>query len=265
MTEEQEKPNGVLAGRVAIVTGGGQGVGRGIALALASEGARVVVCGRTEAPLQAVRDEIAARGGTVLAVRCDVTVLDDLRELVRRTVEEFGGIHILVNNAMIVPHGKLLDLEEEKVAAAWESGPLAAFRLMRLCHPYLRRSDDNPHGGAVINLSSGASVAPVTHDRAMYAVTKSAINSLSRGAAVEWGPDGIRVNTIMPLANSPALERFARETPEAMEDVLSGIPLRRVGDPETDIGRAVVFLASPDASFVTSALLPLDGGSAYIR
>ncbi|OHV45445.1 3-oxoacyl-ACP reductase [Pseudofrankia sp. BMG5.36] len=242
-----------------MVTGGGQGVGRGIALALAGAGARVVVCGRTEPTLDAVRKEIEARGGTALTIRCDVTVPADLIRLVELTVAAFGTVDILVNSAMTVPFGTLLDISEETIAAGWESGPLAALRLMRLCHPYLRG------GGSVVNVSSGASIAPMTHDRAVYAATKAALNSISRGAAVEWGPDGIRVNTIMPFAHSPALERFAADEPAAMADVLATIPLRRTGDPESDIGQAAVFLASPAAAYITGAILPVDGGAAYVR
>jgi NAD(P)-dependent dehydrogenase (short-subunit alcohol dehydrogenase family) len=252
-------PECTLAGRVAIVTGAGQGVGRGIALALAAAGAQVAVCGRTEAKVDEVRAEIEGRGGTALALRCDVTVPDDLARLVERTVEAFGTIDILVNAAMTVPHGTLLEISEEAIAAGWESGPLAALRLMRLCHQYLRARH-----GSVINVSSGVSVSPITHDRALYAAAKAAQNAISRHAAVEWGPD-IRINSIMPLANSPALERFAAEEPEAMAEIVAGIPLRRTGDPETDIGRAVVYLASDAASYITGAILPVDGGSAYVR
>lgn len=239
MATEGSGSAGPLAGKAAIVTGGGQGVGRGIALALAAAGARVVVCGRTESTLDDVREEIGARGGTARSIRCDVTVPTDLDRLVELTVAAFGTVDILVNSAMIVPHGTLLDIGDETIAAGWESGPLAALRLMRRCHPYLRG------GGAIVNVSSGASIAPMTHHRAVYAATKAALNAISRGAAVEWGPDGIRVNTIMPFAHSPALDRFAADEPQALADVLAAIPLRRTGDPESDIGQAAVFLAFP--------------------
>lgn len=141
---------GTLDGKRAIVTGGGQGVGRGIALALAAEGAAVALVGRTEAKLRAVAAEIAKPGGTALPVVADVTRPADIQRCVAHTVSELGGIDILVNNAQIPALGSILEVTDETFSACWESGPLAAFRLMKACHPYLRP------GGVIINLGSSA-------------------------------------------------------------------------------------------------------------
>jgi meso-butanediol dehydrogenase / (S,S)-butanediol dehydrogenase / diacetyl reductase len=250
---------GVLEGKRAIVTGGGRGVGRGIALALAAEGASVAVCGRTLSALEETCERIAERGGKALAVICDITDAEQLRALVEAAVEAFGGIDILVNNAMQIPHGRLIDISEELIDGAWRSGPLAALRLMRLCHPYLRR------GGVVVNMSSSVSVTPDSPLRGIYSATKAALNAISRAAASEWGSDGIRVNAIMPFSNSDAMSRFLAEEPEHAATVVGQVALGRIGDPEADIGRAAVFLCGPDASYITGVTLPVDGGKVYLR
>jgi len=248
-----------LTGKVAIVTGGGQGVGRGIALALAGEGAHVVVCGRTAETLAGTGEELRRRGAQSLEVVCDVSQASDLANLVDRTVERFGTIDILVNNAALVPHGSLLDIDEALVEGAWQAGPLAALRLMRLCHPYLRG------GGSIVNVSSGIAVAAQTPNRGIYAATKAALGAMSRAAANEWGPDGIRVNVIMPFALTDSVARFFTNEPEHANSILAEVPLGRVGDPETDIGRAVAFLVGPNAHYITGVTLPVDGGTSYVR
>ena len=250
--------NGILSGKTAIVTGSGQGIGRGIALALAMEGANVVVCDRFEERVNAACAAITERTGTALGVVCDVTSLADLQALVDRTVEAFGTVDILVNNAMQVPQGSVLDIDEDVVDAGWRSGPLATFRLMRLCHEHLR------DGGAVVNVSSGAALA--THpSQALYAAMKAAISVISRSAAVEWGSDGIRVNTIMPFSETPTFKVWAEADPVFSAKAIAEVPLQRIGDSERDIGRGVVFLVGPDASYITGTTLPVDGGRAYLR
>ena len=249
----------MLVGRTAIVTGGGQGVGRGVALALAGEGANVVVCGRTAVSLEGTCDEIRRRGAAALAVSCDVGDGKQLERLVETTVGRFGTIDVLVNNAMQVPHGTLLEITEDTIDAAWRSGPLAALRLMRLCHPHLR------DGGVIVNVSSGVALQAAAPQRGIYAATKAALNSISRAAATEWGPDGIRVNVIMPFARSDAVSRFIENEPEYAAQVIDQVPLRRVGDPEDDIGRAVAFLCGPSAGYITGVTLPIDGGSSFLR
>ncbi|MBL7502040.1 SDR family oxidoreductase [Frankia sp. CNm7] len=248
-----------LHGKVAIVTGAGGGVGRGIALALAAEGADLVLAGRTPASLDDCRREIEALGRRALGARCDVGVADDLGELVAATLREFGRLDVLVNNAAFVPHGTLLEISEDDVEAALRTGPLAALRLMRLCHPHLRG------GGSIINISSAVAVAPSSNNRGVYAAAKAALNAISRTAANEWGPDGIRVNVLMPFARTEALDRFLADEPDYAATLTSGVPLGRIGDPRADIGAAAVFLASSESGYITGATLPVDGGLAYIR
>ncbi len=250
---------GTLDGKRAIVTGGGQGIGRGIALALAREGAAVALVGRTESTLLSVAAEIGKPGGTALPIVADVTRPDDIRSCVAHTVSELGGIDILVNNAQIPALGSILEVTDEAFGACWESGPLAAFRLMKACHPHLRP------GSVIINLGSSTTVNPQPVGRGIYAAAKAATQTLSRVAAAEWGPDGIRVIAILPAATSPASEAWRQANPAEYERSMSGIPLRRLGDPEDEIGPAVAFLCGPAASYITGTTIALDGGQAYLR
>jgi meso-butanediol dehydrogenase / (S,S)-butanediol dehydrogenase / diacetyl reductase len=250
---------GTLDGKRAIVTGGGQGVGRGIALALAREGAAVAVAGRTESKLRAVAAEIEKPGGTALPIVADVTRPADIERCVAHAVRELGGIDILVNNAQIPALGSILEVTDEAFGACWESGPLAAFRLMKACRPHLRP------GGVIINLGSSSAVNPQPAGRGVYAAAKAATLTLTRVAAAEWGPDGIRVIAIMPAATSPASEAWRQANPAEYERSMSSIPLRRLGDPESEIGPAVAFLCSPAAGYITGTTITLDGGQAYLR
>jgi NAD(P)-dependent dehydrogenase (short-subunit alcohol dehydrogenase family) len=250
---------GTLDGKRAIVTGGGQGVGRSIALALAAEGAAVALAGRTESKLLAVAAEIGQPGGTALPIVADVTRPADIQRCVEEAVRGLGGIDILVNNAQTTALGSILDVTDEVFSACWESGPLAAFRLMKACHPHL-----GP-GSVIINLGSSAAVNPLPAGRGVYAAAKAATQTLSRVAATEWGPDGIRVITVLPAATSPSAEAWRQANPAEYERSMSSIPLRRLGDPEREIGPAVAFLCGPAASYITGTTVALDGGQAYLR
>ena len=131
--------------------------------------------------------------------------------------------------------------------------------MMRACRPYLGE------GSVVINLGSGTSVNPMPTGRGVYAAAKAAIQTLSRVAATEWGPDGIRVLTVLPAASSPAAQQWAEANPDEYARSVQSIPLRRLGDPVTDIGGVVAFLCSPAAGFITATTIALDGGQAYLR
>jgi meso-butanediol dehydrogenase/(S,S)-butanediol dehydrogenase/diacetyl reductase len=174
-------------------------------------------------------------------------------------VTELGGIDILVNNAQISALGSILEVSDEAFRACWESGPLAAFRLMKACHPHLRA------GSVVINLGSSTTVNPLPVGRGVYAAAKAATQTLSRAAATEWGPAGIRVITVLPAATSPAAEAWRQANPAEYVRSMSSIPLRRLGDPVTEIGPAVAFLCGPTATYITGTTITLDGGQAYLR
>ncbi|MBK6740364.1 MAG: SDR family oxidoreductase [Haliea sp.] len=248
----------VLQGKVALVTGAGQGVGQGIALALAAEGARVAVTGRTLQKLQATCELIQQRGGEALPVVCDVKSLASLEQCLATVLAHFGGLQILVNNAQEVPLGKLDEVTDERFAAGWESGPLATFRLMKLCRPHLSG------GGCIINLASAAGKRWDMTGYGAYAATKEAIRSLTRAAACEWGAEGIRTNVILPHAKSPGLQWWMENHPEEAAAFVATIPQRRVGDCEEDIGRFVALLCSDASRYVNGQSIALDGGQAYL-
>ncbi|GGO72137.1 SDR family NAD(P)-dependent oxidoreductase [Nocardioides deserti] len=251
---------GPLQGRVALVTGAGQGVGQGIALALASEGVSVAVVGRTLEKLEETCRLVRERGAEAHAIACDVAELERLPGVVEEVVERFGRLDVLVNNAYAGAVGtKLLETDDKLFQKGFRTGPFAAFALMRAAHPHLKATGD----GSIVNLVTSAMVRwdPTTYGP--YAAAKTALRSLTRTAAVEWAADGIRVNAIAPHALSPGLKWWTENHPEEAAEFIASIPMRRIGDPEQDIGRAVVALLGPDLRYLTGATLPLDGGQAF--
>lgn len=247
-----------LTGKVAIVTGAGQGVGRGIALALARAGAAVAVVGRRLENTKAVVVEIERLGVRATAFQCDVKDGAAIETLVADVFSQFGGIDILVNNAQEVPLGPLLSIEDAAFQAGFASGPLATLRLMKACHPHLKRSGS----GVVVNLATSAAVRWDMSGYGAYAAVKEATRILTRAAAAEWGTDGIRVLTVAPHADSPALKGWVESRPEEAAAFFETIPLRRIGRCEEDIGAAVAALCGPAFSYFTGATVPLDGGQA---
>ena len=247
-----------LSGKVALVTGAGQGVGQGIALALAAAGAKIAVTGRTLAKLEATCALVTERGGEALAIAGNVKDAENLAAMVAQTVERFGGLDILVNNAQEVPNGKLLDVSDEAFLAGFESGPLASFRLMKLAHPHIVARG----GGGIVNLASSAGIRWDMTGYGAYGAVKQATRVLTRAAAAEWGRQGIRVLTIAPHAESPGLKWWIANNPEEAEAFFRTIPLGRIGKLEEDIGRAVAALCSPEMGYLTGATIPLDGGQA---
>jgi NAD(P)-dependent dehydrogenase (short-subunit alcohol dehydrogenase family) len=249
-----------LAGRIALVTGAGQGIGQGIAYALAGEGAAVAVVGRTASKLETTVAEIRRRGGCAIAVECDIKIAAALAQAVDRVVFEFGGLHILVNNAQEVPLAPLLSLSEESLAAGWDSGPLATLRLMKLCHPHLQRSG----AGNIVNLCTVAAMRWDVSGYGGYAAVKEATRQLTRAAACEWAADGIRSNAILPLGDSPAMAGWSRARPQEAAAFVATVPMQRVGECEADIGRFVATLVSDDCRYVNGQSIAVDGGQAFL-
>ena len=249
---------GQLAGKVALITGAGQGIGQGIAFALASEGVDLVLAGRTLEKVEDTARQARQRGVRAVAIACDVKDPGDLAKAVDAAVGRLGGIDILVNNAQQTPLGRLNDVSDEAFLAGLESGTLATFRLMKLAHPHLVARG----GGTVFNFTSSAGVRWDMAGYGCYGAIKQATRVLTRAAAAEWGRDNIRVLTIAPHAESPGLKGWIEHNPDAAEDFFRTIPLGRIGKLEEDIGRAIVALCGTDLSYLTGATVPLDGGQA---
>ena len=249
-----------LTGKVALVTGAAQGAGRGVADALADEGASVAAVGRPLEKLEVVADEIEARGGRARAMRCDVGVDDDIVGVVGSVVAEFGTVDILVNAAQHTTRGGwLLQVDERDVELLWRTGPLATLRFMRACHPFLR------DGGSIVNFGSGAQYAPEGYG--VYAATKDAIQAITRAAAVEWGRDGIRVNIVHPNAvfdtgiwTEEVLRSRAESYGLSVEEYRRNNVLQ-VAVTSRDVAEMVAEMCGPVFSRTTAAQVPVDGGN----
>ena len=246
--------SGRLAGKVVLVTGAGQGIGRGVAHAVAKEGGDLALAGRTLAKVEAVAAEVAEHGVRAIAIACDVGVREQFAAAIAQTVAELGRLDVLVNNAQSMEQRLLLETTDEDVELSFRTGAMASLYGMQAAHPHLKETK-----GLIVNFGSSTALQGDTHFGS-YAMAKEAIRGLSRVAAKEWGRDGIRVNVLVPTALSPSAEEFSRTSPERFAAVMKAIPLRRFGDPENDIGRAVVALAGGDLDYLTGATLQLDGG-----
>lgn len=248
---------GKLKGRTAIVTGAGQGVGRGIALALAAEGANVVVAVRRAETGEAVVAEIADRGGTGISIETDVTNRAAVNACVARTVEHFGSLEIMVHNAY---KGGSRHTLEEVDEAFWSPFSRTAMWASYYCaqeiFPHLKEAGAK---GRFVLVTSTSGVDGSTH-LPIYAPVKAAQRALAKCLAHEWGPYGITVNCLAPVALTPELLANFERTPSLRDQVESGIPLGRIGDPERDIGRVAAFLVSDDAGYVTGQTAVSNGG-----
>ena len=260
---------GFLQGKTAIITGGGfaalkngapGSIGYGIATAYAKEGANLVITGRNVSKLEEAKSRLESEYGIkVLIKQADVNAGADNQAVVQSVVdsamEEFGRIDVLVNNAQASASGvTIADHTTDQFDLAIYSGLYATFYYMQACYPHLKETK-----GSVINFASGAGLFG-NYGQVAYAAAKEGIRGMSRVAATEWGPDGINVNVVCPLAWTAALENFQEQDPDAFEANVHMPPMGHYGDVEKEIGRVVVQLANPDFKFMSGETLTLEGG-----
>lgn len=247
-----------LAGKTALVTGAGVGIGRAIAQVFAREGAHVVVADLNEETATETANLIKDAGGKALAVACDVSDEAQVATMIACAVEAFGGLDVACNSA----------------AVSRGSGPIHTFeravfdQTLDLCltNTFLCMKHEIEYmlahgGGSIVNISSNASLRGQPYNTA-YAAAKSGVNLLTKSAAAEYGHKGIRINAVSPgVIRTPGVEKYFAEQPKIAEGLKQAAVMRRLGEPE-EIAEAVCFLASERASFVTGQILSVDGGSA---
>jgi NAD(P)-dependent dehydrogenase (short-subunit alcohol dehydrogenase family) len=243
-----------LDGKTAIVTGGARGVAKGVAQAFVKAGARVMIIDREEALGRETAQELRALGADVCFEACDLSRHGELARIVEAAVSRFGRLDCLVNAAQASRQLPLAETSNEDMKLAFDTGFWPTFILMRAAYPHLVKTR-----GSVINFATGAAFDAIP-TQGSYCAAKEAIRAISKVAASEWGPQGVRVNVICPFANSPGVQAWAQYAPADYQTQLGKVSLRRVGDCEADIGAAAVFLASEAAGYVTGQTLMVDGG-----
>lgn len=247
-----------LEGKVAIITGSASGIGRGMALALAKEGAHIAIVDINEEMGKTTLAEVNAHQEGMLFIK-DIMVKENVDQIVSDVVKKFGKLDILINNAHASKQALFTETTQEMFDLSFGTGFYPTFHFMQAAYPELKKTK-----GKVINFASGAGLNGQP-TQTSYAAAKEAIRAISRVASNEWGPDGINVNIISPIALTAGVEQWSKSSPELYEAMINGIPMRRLGDPEEDIGRTAVFLASSDSDYITGQTMMVDGGTTKLR
>ncbi|MFD3522780.1 SDR family NAD(P)-dependent oxidoreductase [Streptomyces sp. NPDC058653] len=245
--------------KTVLVTGAGSGIGRAVAVAFAAEGARLVLAGRGAAPLEETRALLAARGRDSLVVTTDVSRAEDVRALVRTSVERFGRLDVAVNNAGIFRGGApLADLPVEDWQALLDINVTGVLHCLQAEIAQMRADG----GGVIVNVSSNLGAHMRIPNVAGYLTSKAAVSTLSRAAALDHIRDGVRINAVSPGASDTTMSLRPGETPaDRTARMKEESPLGRVSATE-EVAAAVLYLASPDAASVVGTDLVVDGGSA---
>ena len=250
-----EMPNFRVDGQAAIVTGGGSGIGRAIAVAFAGAGASVAVAGRRADALSETVEAITTSGGRAVAVPADVMDPGQVQALVDRTVEEFGTLDIVVNNAGAAPFmSSLADARLEGFEKYFRVNYMGAVYVTKAAGAILLAK----RSGCVLNVASVAGFI-ATPGEAYYGDAKAAMIHFTRTVAREWATSGVRVNAVAPGWVDTPINASLRAIPDVNRGILDSIPMGRWGEPE-EIAAAALFLCSPSASFITGSVLVVDGG-----
>jgi 3-oxoacyl-[acyl-carrier protein] reductase len=247
-----------LAGRTVVVTGAGQGVGEGIARACADAGANVVIAARRAETGEPVAAAIRDAGGEAQCIVTDVTSREAMASCVDATVARYGGLEVMVHNAYRggAPH-RLEDVDVELWERNSRTAVWGSYYSAVLAYPHLAAAGDR---GRLILITSPAGVEGSVNIP-IYSPVKAAQRAMAKSLSREWGPLGVTVNCIAPVAASPALAGAFEQNPVLRERVEARTSLRRIGDPERDIGSVAVFLASDAGGYVTGQTIVCDGGS----
>jgi len=248
---------GRMQGKSVLVTGAAFGIGRATAVTFADEGANLVIQDIQSDPLMALRDELRGNGATVEAIAGDVSHDADCRAMVDAAVSAYGRLDVAVANAGIIPLGDVL----ESTAEDWDQVMSIDGRGMFLTCKYAIQAMLKAGGGAIVCLSSISGMEGQKR-QATYGPAKFVATGITKHLAVEWADRGIRVNAVAPgTINTERVQRLPNEPggPEYLESIKKAHPMGRIGDP-AEVARAILFLASDDASFITGAILPVDGG-----
>ena len=244
-----------LDNKIAIVTGGAGGIGSGIVRAYVKENAKVVIADIAEEKGQALSQELNDQGYDTFFIKTDLSNKASLQACVDRTIQTYGQIDILVNNAHASRMNSFLNITEDDLNLSFNTGFYATFYLCQMVIPYLKETQGN-----IINFGSGAAVKGDKNQGA-YVVAKEAIRGITRVIANEFGAFGINANVISPIAYSEGVDQWRKDNPEYYNQVVQGIPLQKFGDVEKDIGPVAVFLGSKDAQYITGQTVMVDGGS----
>ncbi|RIJ69438.1 SDR family oxidoreductase [Nakamurella silvestris] len=245
-----------LVNKVAIITGGAGGIGRGLTTAFVKAGAKVLF---VDVSAEAGRSLERELGPAAQFLEIDLALPEAAATIRDAALKAYGRIDVLVNNANASTPAPLLQVDDANLEQVFHSSFLPTLRLMQVCHDALAVAQ-----GSIINFASGAGLSG-DPNQGSYAAAKEAIRGITRVAANEWGPEGIRANVICPFALTDGVRWWSEAYPEQAAHALSIVPLRRIGDIETDIAPAVVFFASDASRYITGQTIMVDGGGIKMR